>query len=118
MRKALIWLEVWVRAFTALRRVSISCRTSPTKPRRSLGLAVALACQHGPGGVRGVDRVAFALAAPARPVWAVDLPDLQAVVRQVVGYYRYDIPATPFRRILASGVLTKQQQRHLSACYH
>ena len=41
-RKALIWLEAWVRALTALRRVSSSSRSSPAKPRRSLGAAVGL----------------------------------------------------------------------------
>src|SRR4029077_1661894 len=43
-----------------------------------LGDRGRLACQHCPGGVLGVDRVAFALAATAGPVRAVDLPDLHA----------------------------------------
>lgn len=40
-----------------------------------------------------------------------------SIVRHAVGYLRYDTPASPYRRLLAAGVLTRAQAKQLTAVY-
>ncbi len=75
---ALSWLIVWVRALTALRRVTRRMRMASTMPSRVFGTRVAGAGERGLGGGVGVDGVGLAERGAQLPVRSVDLDDVDA----------------------------------------
>ena len=68
-------LNAWVRALTALARVTRRVRITSTSPDLAFGVCGGRLAQDGSGDLLGVEPVGLAVHVPGQPVGPVDLDD-------------------------------------------